>query len=104
MTVIFESAEFHIESIIIPRQVVPGNSQVNVDTTLERPGRFLGASLAIDSNIVETIGEQFSVFISDTSDNEINYGDAISVIRVVLGKTGAAGVTVGIKLIVYIRK
>jgi len=107
MTIIFQKGNnFWIESLITARTSIAATTTSSFDSTLERPGIFLGASLALDIPTTVTGAEQvlISAGIRQLDNSELVFGDNISTIRTRITNQNATAEIVGTKIIVYLRK
>lgn len=104
MTIIEQKGgNFWIESIVVPRAAISGGV-TDTEITLERPGVFLGCSLALDT--AETQGPMAQILFSlqqGGSDNTLTLGLNISSVR--LRRSNLSGTdTYGVYILIYMRK
>jgi len=105
LTVIFDTGDFWIESIIIPRQSVALNTEINLDTGLTRGGHFCGCSGIRDDSNPVTEEEFRTCTIKNVDDSELTYGQEIQTIRCTISNANSFSAwTFGAKFIVFMRR
>lgn len=100
MTIIFDDGDFHIESHNVARTTIATNNNLDFDITLNKPGRFVGASACYDSSSNLIHGVNFKT----QADAEILYGDAISTCRASIRNVSGGNQELGMHVIIFLRK
>lgn len=100
---IFDNGDMWIETHIIPRAAIP-NGTTQIVIVLDKPGRFVGASVCIDSSETAAIVDNCDTIIVADALTELTYGESITQMRVLLQNSAGGAVTFGAKLLLFMKK
>jgi len=104
MTIITQKGgNYWIESFVVARAAI-GSGVTNTELTLERPGVFLGCSLAMDTSETETVMQNIhqSLQIGGTN-NSLTFGLEITSVRLRRSNTSGT-VSFGANVLIYMKK
>jgi len=103
MPVIFDNNGLWTEVIIIVRAAIAGTTSRTVDTTLLKPGRYLGAVSSLESSGgTGGLLPQVQTSVSNTDNSELALGQNITAIRSVMRNENVGAATVGLIVAVYL--
>ncbi len=91
MTIIFTNVDFHIEFFELPLQAVGAGGEYNQLATLDKAGRFIGASAYLAG--VSSDNDVSGVRILNQSTALLTYGQAITGVRVLARSVNAQNLT-----------
>jgi len=98
MPVIYSQNGLSIQVFTVGRVAIGANVTLNTDFTLDRPGRFLGANVSVDT--ADDTATSIRATVRTVTDTELTYGLALTQIRCALRPNAA--ITVGAKVVVFI--
>jgi len=104
MTIIDQDGgNFWIETFVVARAAI-GAGITDTELTLERPGLFLGCSIALDTAETEVVMNRCHTSLQvGSTDNSLTYGLEIGSIRLRRSNTSGT-VTFGAYVLVFMRK
>lgn len=105
MTLIRWSKDGWIESFVVNRSSIAGNTVTNTNLTLERPGKFVGCSLGMDVGLIDEVQQSnIALTMKNLSNGDLTYGLEITGVKIGRANNNAVAVLIGAKVLVYMTK
>lgn len=104
MTKIFDKGDFWIETVILAPANVPAGTVLNIDTVLNRPGRFVGGAVSLQFAGLVALSNLMTAILRNSAGAVLSYGDAMTVIRISLFNNDVADRSLGATAIIFMKK
>lgn len=102
MTLIFNSADFWIESISAEYVALASGANDQIDVNFEKPGRFVGCSDMI--NYGTSTSTLVNALVRKLDNTSPNYGDAITAIRSRVRNDSGVPQNISHRIIVFLKR